>query len=400
VPLTSDVVGHASPSWGTVTPIDKTATMGKSNRQRRAAKQHERARQTRQQRDPSTSAPRDDRVAIAELVYAAVAALRAGDRTPAALISALEDGPPALVRSVLEDSIRQQRALLSQHGWTPSDCDELVRRRLKVDIDAGTVERSVRTLALLCGLPPLPEVAPPPRPKAGDGKLAKIRALLAKAESTTFPEEAEALTAKAQELIVRHRIDRVLLDAGTNADGPVGRRIWLDNPYADAKAQLLHVIATANRCRSVNLDGIGCCHVIGFAGDLDVVDLLHTSLLVQATTAMAAAGSQRDARGRSRTRSFRQSFLVAYAHRIGQRLAEAVAHSEAEAVEEARVGGIELLPVLARRDRAVDEVVNIAFPTLVSRSTRVTNAAGWHAGSTAADLADLSVGGKLTKRSA
>jgi hypothetical protein len=375
--------------------------MGKNNRQRRAAKQHERARQTRQQRDRSSSAPQQDRVAVAKLVYAAVDALRAGDRTAAALVSVLENEPPALVLSVLDDSIRQQRALLSKHGWTPSDCDELVRRRLKVGIDVGAVERFVRTLALLCGLPPLPEVAPPPpRPSAGDGMLAKIRALLAKAESTTFPEEAEALTAKAQELIVRHRIDRVLLDTGTNADGPVGRRIWLDDPYADAKAQLLHVIATANRCRSVQLNRIGCCHVIGFAGDLEVVDLLHTSLLVQATTAIAAAGSQRDARGRSRTRSFRQSFLVAYAHRIGQRLAEAVAHSEAEAVEDARTGGIELLPVLARRDRAVDDVLNIAFPALASKSTRVTNTAGWLAGSTAADLADLSVGGKLTARSA
>ena len=33
--------------------------------------------------------------------------------------------------------------------------------------------------------------------------LGRVRALLAKAESTTFPEEAEALTAKAQELMAR-----------------------------------------------------------------------------------------------------------------------------------------------------------------------------------------------------
>lgn len=55
--------------------------------------------------------------------------------------------------------------------------------------------------------------------------------------------------------------------------------------------------------------------------DLDAVELLFTSLLVQATTAMLAAGSRQDAHGRSRTRSFRQSFLAAYAQRIGERLA-------------------------------------------------------------------------------
>ncbi|MBT8224522.1 MAG: DUF2786 domain-containing protein [Dactylosporangium sp.] len=41
-------------------------------------------------------------------------------------------------------------------------------------------------------------------------QLDRVRALLAKAESTSFPEEAEAYTAKAQELMARHRIDCAL----------------------------------------------------------------------------------------------------------------------------------------------------------------------------------------------
>ena len=36
--------------------------------------------------------------------------------------------------------------------------------------------------------------------------LERVRALLAKAESTTFPEEADALTAKAQQLMTRHAL--------------------------------------------------------------------------------------------------------------------------------------------------------------------------------------------------
>ena len=40
---------------------------------------------------------------------------------------------------------------------------------------------------------------------------AKVRALLAKAESTTFEAEAEALFAKAHQLMVRNAIDEAVL---------------------------------------------------------------------------------------------------------------------------------------------------------------------------------------------
>jgi hypothetical protein len=56
--------------------------------------------------------------------------------------------------------------------------------------------------------------------------------------------------------------------------------------------------------------------VIGFPADLDAVELLFTSLLVQANTAMLRAGAKRDQYGRSRTRAFRQSFLMSYAIRM------------------------------------------------------------------------------------
>ena len=373
--------------------------MGVSNRQRRAAKQKQRrsraARPPRAEERQRAPEP-DDRVLAYELTYAAADAVRMGDAAHArTLIGMLEEGPPAIVGAALADALTQQRALLERHGWTESDCDELAHRRLKVTPEASHVERSIRLLALLCDLPELPRVAPRVEPQGDDGSLVKIRALLAKAESTTFPAEAEALSAKAQELMARHRIDRLALDAGVT-DGVVGRRIWLDDPYADAKASLLGAVAAANRCRSIQLTSLGMCHVIGFATDLDVVELLHTSLLVQATTAIAAAGPQRDSRGRSRTRSFRQSFLIAYAHRIGWRLREASATTESEVVDEVRAGGIDLLPVLASRDEAVEDAVRSAFPRLVSRRVSVSNEAGWIAGTTAAELADLSVGDRLT----
>jgi len=134
------------------------------------------------------------------------------------------------------------------------------------------------------------------------------------------------------------------------------------------------------------MEPYGFSTVMGFPSDIDIVELLYTSLLVQATRAIAGAGSVRDRNGRSRTRSFRQSFLIGFARRIGERLRAAteVATDDARAVH-----GNALLPVLARRDSAVGEAFAATFPGLVNLNARVTNSAGWAAGRVAADLAHL-----------
>src|SRR5207249_4905921 len=160
----------------------------------------------------------------------------------------------------------------------------------------------------------------------------RVRALLAKAESTTFPDEADALTAKAQQLMARHAIDRAMLDAGDPAD-VVGRRLPVDDPYAGAKSYLLSEVAEASRCRAVWSGSLGFSTVFGFPADVEAVELLHMSLLVQATTAMVAAGAPPAPR-RYRCRAFRQSFLVAFATRIGQRLRDAAAAGVTEAEHE------------------------------------------------------------------
>ncbi len=214
--------------------------------------------------------------------------------------------------------------------------------------------------------------------------LHRVRALLAKAESTTYAEEAEALTAKAQELMDRHAIDRaVLVAAGAvPGGGPGRRRLPVDPPYARPKLHLLSEVARANRCRAVWDEGSGDATVVGFPDDADRVELLFTSLLVQSTTAMLAAGATPEAR----SRSFRHSFLVAYAVRIGERLRDA---ARATAAEADRASGGAVLPVLADRAERVDVALAEAFPTL--RRTRVTarDGAGYRAGHRAADRARL-----------
>ncbi|NDZ81860.1 DUF2786 domain-containing protein [Streptomyces sp. SID10853] len=245
---------------------------------------------------------------------------------------------------------------------------------------------------LLLRLPAIEPVGPapgtdpllPPHHHAEPRTLGRIRALLAKAEATDYAAEAEALSGKAQELMARHSIDEARLAAeGQLTDTPAACRIGVDAPYETAKAVLLDAVATANRCRAVWNSAFGFSTIVGFEPDLEVVELLHASLLVQGLAAMARAEAAQRAGGRKRTKTFRQSFLAAYAARLGDRLARTTREVTAESAGS-------LLPVLAERDVAVVSEADRMFPrTTVSRVRGVTDEAGWLDGTAAADAAGL-----------
>ena len=277
-------------------------------------------------------------------------------------------------------------------------------------LDHGLLSEAVELATMLASLPRLPILEPPPSawhlgmatdaPPAdvSDSLLSKVRSLLAKAESTQFEAEAEAFTAKAQELMTRHRIDRALLDASTDlGDSPAGRRFGVDDPYADAKAMLLSVICEANGARCVWDKGLGFCTVFGYPVELDVIEELFTSLLVQSSAALRREGSKVDARGRSRTKAFRRTFLVSFAQRIGERLRETADATVSEAGDSDA-----LLPVLAARDAEVDKAIDGVFPAKTVKSFRpsASDAEGWYAGRAFGDRADLSVGAPVERRSA
>lgn len=270
---------------------------------------------------------------------------------------------------------------------------------------AGPLAQALGLMTLLGTLPAVQRLIPPPgvAPEAGsaalradgpaapdavDAKvLGKVRAMLAKAESTEFPEEAEAFSAKAQELISRYALERLVAAAGAgpSRQGPpvVARRIWLESPYVLPKAMLVDAVARANRCSAVVAEQLGFSTVVGSPADLDAVELLSTSLLVQASAAMLR-GEPRRTGGYSRTTSFRRSFLISYAHRVGERLTEAdVAASEASGHRG------ELVPLLRRHGERVNAVVEEMFPHVVSKATSISNMEGWAQGRAAADRAQL-----------
>ena len=322
----------------------------------------------------------------------------------------------ALVRDVMAAELQQYPPATLDPRWAGQLADHEVQVRwaagqpyLSAWADRETADWSgevrcllevaelLRSLPVLQLLGPVPGTALPtcgdrPRAEAVDARiLSRVRALLAKAESTTFPAEAETFTAGAQSLMARHSIDAAMVAASAPGPaGPGGIRIGLDSPYEGAKAGLLSEVARANRCRVVWAKQLGFATVVGFPADIAAVDLLFTSLLVQATTAMVQAGSRTNAYGQSTTRSFRSSFLAAYAHRIGERLAAATREQTEQA---AAAPGSNLLPVLAARDQSVQDAVASMFPNLVmARGSSATNRDGWLHGRAAADRATLQAG--------
>ncbi|WP_406284200.1 DUF2786 domain-containing protein [Embleya sp. NBC_00896] len=299
----------------------------------------------------------------------------------------------------------QLRDLDATAPWWSGDDAYLTELGAREGLDRfGTAARVLELLRLIARLPaiePLAEASfqEPVRkqPVTGEPRqLGRIRALLAKAESSEFPEEAEAFTAKAQELMTRHSIDEALIGAQEGSrHAPAACRIGVDAPYDGAKALLLDAVADANGCQAIWSSTLGFSTVVGFDSDLDAVELLYTSLLVQATATMNRAGSRYHESGRSRrTKTFRQTFLIAYADRIRERLTAAKEEAVAAADE---ATDNRLLPVLAARDVAVQETTERMFPTKTTHRLRGRDADGWKYGKAAADRAELGHRDKIAR---
>lgn len=228
-----------------------------------------------------------------------------------------------------------------------------------------------------------------------DPLLAKIRALLNKAESTEFAAEAESFTAKAQALISRHSLaDMIGESLGEKHCGDTllaSIRIPLDGSYVRAKASLLSVVAAASRCQSIHLTSYAMCFVIGRPRELNRVEILFTSLLVQEQAALDEVGRTGLPGSSCRSRSFRSSFLSGYASRIGQRLV-------AERDRAVQCYGSDALPAVARVDSDVeDEIERLFGDRLTSGRSRMYDPRGWGTGVAAADGAQIRDGGLTPK---
>ncbi len=225
-----------------------------------------------------------------------------------------------------------------------------------------------------------------------DNKLVQVRALLAKAESTEYPEEAEAFSAKASELMMRYCLDEAML-AQRGAQGArrrevVQRRIRMEAPYALRKTTLLGVVARCHGCQLVtSSDGdLTTCHVFGFKSEVECLTVLYTSLLVQLDREMLGAWQALGDKPHRRSWgvSFYAGFTVALRERLAERRAEVT--SEVEAAT-----GRSVALAVVRDDEAVLARVAAAFPRLRAgrRLSAPSSASGFHEGRAAGRWADV-----------
>lgn len=234
-----------------------------------------------------------------------------------------------------------------------------------------------------------------------DPMLAKVRKLLAKAaDPATTPAEAEAYTAKAAALAAAYGIDQALLATIDPAADPLGDRVVpLDAPYATDKGDLLSVIAHELRCRAVRRIDRGpghkeiTLHLFGHASDLDRVEVLFTSLLLQATRDLTRTPVPRG----QHAAAFRRSWLAGFTLAIRDRLADAERKAAAESAPRFAAAGSSTALVLASRTELVESAMHDAYPHLRTARPRVLSGGGGRHGWEAGQRADLGEHSRLAR---
>ncbi|MFE0771987.1 DUF2786 domain-containing protein [Streptomyces sp. NPDC058861] len=230
-------------------------------------------------------------------------------------------------------------------------------------------------------------------PMPEDGKLARVRAILAKAEDpAASPEEAQAYFAKAAELMAKYGIERAMLaEIRPESDKLTSRTVDVKGSYVLDNANLLMAIAEAIGGRSVRwrfydrTTGRYYQHVkiYGHESTLDRVEMLYTSLLLQAHNGMKHGRPQW---GESTT-AYRKSWLSGFRSVIVKRLEMAEDQAAAEAVSLPSGRSAEL--VLVGRAEAVLALFEREHPKIRTAPARRLTGSGWREGAEAGKRADL-----------
>jgi Protein of unknown function (DUF2786) len=244
-----------------------------------------------------------------------------------------------------------------------------------------------------------------------DERLSTIRALLAKAEATDFPEEAATFRAKASELMARYAIDEALLWSdrrGGARDQPEAMTIVLRRPYVPQQAVLVNEVAAAFGCRAIRFVEPGRStervEVVGYPSDLRLVDALITSLWVQMAHEMVIA--QPAYSRAAATASWRRSFMMGFVTSVGARLeADRAATANQPPTSHGSASTIGDRPpsvamVLRERAEHVDEEMRRRHPHV--RQARVGSGSSNHgrqSGHAAGERADLAQPRLASRRS-
>ena len=174
-----------------------------------------------------------------------------------------------------------------------------------------------------------------------DKMLARISALLRKAENTDNVHEAEAYTAAAQRLATTTSIDLAVARAHaatrTAAQAPTQRTVTIGTAGSRGLrtyVQLFVVIAAANDVKCDVASNSTFVYAYGFGEDIDATHALYAGLvsqMVKASNDYLRTGEHKP----TPTITARLNFQLAFGARVGQRLAEAREEARREATTQA-----------------------------------------------------------------
>jgi hypothetical protein len=218
--------------------------------------------------------------------------------------------------------------------------------------------------------------------------VSRVRKLMDKAAATNNAYEADAFSRKAAELVARHRIDPAAL-AERSDDELVVREISLGRgAYVRARLALLTAVAEAHDAGVVfgSTPTGTVAYVAGHSSDLDVVEVMYTSLHSQASLRMAAERRSTAAA----TQRYRRSFLFGYADRVAQSLEDVRRVAEASSDVAVVVDGTGRSLARLERGHRVEEFISQRFGRVRrARTSAGAELGGWSDGSHAAEGADL-----------
>lgn len=201
-------------------------------------------------------------------------------------------------------------------------------------------------------------------------KIELIANMLSKAESTT-PEEAEALTAAAEKLMVKYMIDQATIDArrakaGQASEQIVEVRLDFTGAYRGEMLHLSNMVqAGLGTLRAMQYTGgkgkVFSFYLVGFESDVEQAKTLINSLQLQAAVAVRAwwkeNKAQYDWMSTYEQEKKRRSFVHGFGTGAGHRITE----SRRTVIAEQKSAGTEL--VLVNRKDKVDTY-------MASKSTR------------------------------
>lgn len=214
----------------------------------------------------------------------------------------------------------------------------------------------------------------------------KVALLLAKAEGTDNPAEAEAYTAKAEELMLKHGIEEAQVQAkrpGTRPDPIIIERIYVNGTYEAATVTYGYAVAPSFHCKSYQSKGAnGKGHyiwLVGHTSDVEQAAILLRSMLVQSEMAMRHwwenGGRESSGFDRATKKLARRQFMFGFGNGVRERLREI--HNRV--VEESEPG---TALVLVDRSKKVDSWIgdNMTFGKGRSRSLKGGSYAAGDAG--------------------